>query len=162
MVTNETPAAESTAQFAKRIFNELQQTILAQEAGALAGEVAAIHDMRVGVRRLRVALSNFAVCLDKQERRRWRRRLNHLADALGGVRDLDVLIGTLQTNQSRHNADERLAIKALLRRLRARRRHRQQQLVIYLRSAEYLGFKQEGAAANAARMSEEEAHGQAA
>lgn len=160
MATNETPAAESTAQFAKRIFTELQQTILTQEAGALAGDVEAIHDMRVGVRRLRVALSNFAACLDKQERRTERRRLNKLAEALGNVRDLDVLSATLQNDQAQYSRDEQLAIAALRRRIKARRRRQQRQLIAYLRGAEYQDFKQQRRATAPSRAGEE--HGQAA
>lgn len=160
MATKEAPVAESTAQFAKRIFTELQQAILTQEAGAMTGDVEAIHDMRVGVRRLRVALSNFAACLDKRERRSQRRRLSRLADALGGVRDLDVLSAALQNDQAQYNADEQLAIAALLRRVHAQRRLRQRQLIAYLRGAEYQAFKEQYAAS--AQSSEEEEHGQGA
>ena len=160
MATKRTPSAESTAQFANRIFTELQQTILAQEASALAGEVAAIHDMRVGVRRLRVALSNFAACLDQRERRTQRQRLSKLADILGAVRDLDVLSAALQNDQARRNDDEQLAVAALLRRVHAQRRLRQRQLIAYLRGAEYRAFKQQYAAP--AALGAEEEHGQAA
>lgn len=160
MATKQAPAAESTAQFAKRIFTELQQTILTQEAGALAGDVEAIHDMRVGVRRLRVALSNFAVCLGKQERRTEQRRLNKLADALGSVRDLDVLSATLQNDQAQYSLDEQLAVAALRRRIKARRRRRQRRLIAYLRGAEYQEFKQQHRATAPARAEGE--HGQAA
>jgi CHAD domain-containing protein len=159
MAKKEAPVAESTAQFANRVFTELQQTILAHEAGALAGDVEAIHDMRVTVRRLRVALSNFAACLDKDEHRKQRHRLSNLADALGAVRDLDVSGAALQTDQVQANVDEQLAITALLRRVRAQRRLCQRQLIAYLRGAEYQDFKQQ---ISAAPPHAEEQHGQAA
>lgn len=164
MVTNETPRAESTAQFASSIFSELRQIILEQEPGALAGEVEAIHDMRVGVRRLRVALSNFAACLSKEERRRRRQHSQHLADALGKVRDLDVLIVALEAKQPTRSASERQAVKAILRRLRARRRHHQRRLVAFLNSAEYVHLKRAlmQDTTTAAPRHEEERHGQAA
>ena len=98
--------------------------------------------------------------MDKQERCTERRRLRKLADALGSVRDLDVLSIALQNDQAQHNADEQVAVVALLRRVRAQRRLRQRQLIAYLRGAEYQDFKQQQAAT--AQLREEEAHGQAA
>jgi len=144
MVTNEaSPQAETAARFARRLFCELQQAILQHEAGAVAGDVEAIHDMRVGIRRLRVALGNFAVCLPKEDRRRLRASLEHLANALGDTRDLDVMIGALNSKQANKPEDERAAILAFIRRLRARRRRRHGQLASYLQSEEYAGFKRE-------------------
>ena len=141
MVTKQTsPQAETAARFAQKLFRELQQAILRHETGALTGEVEAIHDMRVGIRRLRVALGNFAVCLSKEDRQRLRARLEHLADALGGTRDLDVMINALKSKQANKSEEERESINAFIRGLRARRRHRHGQLVNYLRSHEYAEF----------------------
>ena len=98
MERSEVPTRAASAEvgaFALRLFRELHGLILAQEAGARAGEVEAVHDMRVGIRRLRVALSNFRVCLSREDRQRLKARLEHLANALGGVRDLDVMIEAL-------------------------------------------------------------------
>jgi len=137
------PQAEATAQFAPRLFRELQQTILQHEPGALAGEVEAIHDMRVGIRRLRVALSNFAACLPKEDRRRLRANLERLAEALGGTRDLDVMIDALKLEQAGKADAERAALRALIGRLRARRRRRHRKLIAYLQSEEFASFKRQ-------------------
>lgn len=143
MTRNETPAAESTGQLAKRIFVELHRTILSHEAGALDGEVESVHDMRVAIRRLRVALSNFAVCLPKEDRKSLRSHLKHLADALGGVRDLDVMIEALKASLRNRSDQEKIAISAMIRRLKARRRSRLRTLINYLSGEEYAGFKRE-------------------
>ncbi len=143
MTTHATAAAESVEQLAKRTFAELHQSIVAQEAGSLAGDVEAIHDMRVTIRRLRVALSNFAVCAPKEDRKRLREQLENLADALGGVRDLDVMIAALKSQLLNRSNEERAAISALIRRLRDRRRLRLRALINYLRGEEYAGFKRE-------------------
>lgn len=143
MTTHETAAVESVAQLARRTFAELHQSIVAHEAGSLAGDVEAIHDMRVTIRRLRVALSNFAVCAPKEDRKRWREQLENLAGALGGVRDLDVMIAALKSQLLNHSGEEKAAISALIRRLRARRRLRLRALINYLRGEEYAGFKRE-------------------
>lgn len=143
MVINEASPAEATARFAQKVFCELQQSILQHETGALAGEVEAVHDMRVGIRRLRVALGNFRVCLPKEDRKRLRANLEHLADALGGVRDLDVMINALKSKQANRSTSSRTAISLFISRLRARRRRRHQQLIGYLQGEEYASFKRE-------------------
>jgi CHAD domain-containing protein len=135
--------AEATATFARRLFRDLQQAIIKHESGAIAGRVEAIHDMRVGIRRLRVALRNFADCLPKEDRRRLRTNLGHLADALGGTRDLDVMIGVLKSEQASKAEAERAVIGAFIGRLRARRRRSHRKLISYLQSEEFANFKHE-------------------
>lgn len=146
MATTETSSLVTTEEFAQKLFRELQQLILQYEAGALAGDVESVHDMRVGIRRLRVAINNFAECLRKKERRRWRRKLENLADALGGVRDLDVMIEAMKRHQvsgtEGRTKEDRIAIAAFVSRLRSRRRRAMQNLRAYLVGEEYLEFKQ--------------------
>src|SRR5262249_46490377 len=95
------------------------------------------------VRRLRVALSNFAACLLKKDRKRLQLRLENLADALGGVRDMDVMIAAMKASLHVRSDEEKLAISALIRRLQARRRSRLRALIKYLRGEEYADFKRE-------------------
>jgi CHAD domain-containing protein len=143
MDTNEPPCPESVEQLAKRIFVDLHLTIVSYESGSLAGDVESVHDMRVAVRRLRVALSNFAVCTTKEDRKRLRLRLEKLADALGGVRDMDVMIASLKASSTTRPEREKSAASALIGRLRARRRSRLRTLMNYLGGEEYAGFKRE-------------------
>jgi CHAD domain-containing protein len=134
---------ESVEQLARQVFTDLYQTIISHESGALAGDVESVHDMRVSVRRLRVALTNFAVCVPKEDRKRLRLRLENLADALGGVRDMDVMIAALKISPAPRPDQEKSAVSALIGRLRARRRSRLRALMKYLGGEEYLGFKRE-------------------
>lgn len=144
MVINEaSPPAEATEQFAQKVFCELQQSILQHEANAIAGEIEAVHDMRVGIRRFRVALGNFRVCLLKEDRERLRTNLEHLADALGGVRDLDVMMSALRSKLASRPSADRTAINSFIRRLRDRRRRRHRQLVNYLQGQQYASLKRE-------------------
>src|ERR1041385_2673603 len=106
-------------QTAKSLFAELHQAILSHEEGALSRDEDAVHDMRVASRRLRVALSNFAVCCKSSDRRRMQKLVGKLADALGGVRDLDVLVSALKKYQTTIAPSEQKYIEALIRRLRA-------------------------------------------
>ncbi len=175
MPTPETPEAESIEQLARRTFAELHRAIIFHETGALAGSVESIHDMRVSIRRLRVALSNFAFCLPRDERKRLRATLEHLANALGHVRDLDVMIELMKATMPNRSEPERAALAAVIRRLKARRRHRLRALIAYLHGDEYAGFKRQFPSETAAHAPEnaivvsatnphsvQEEHGQAA
>src|SRR5215468_3962548 len=141
MKMDEAYSQESVEQLAIRVFTDLHQTITSHESGSLDGDVEAIHDMRVAVRRLRVALSNFAVCVPKEDRKRLRLRSENLALALGNVRDLDVMIAVMKASLPTRSEEEKVAISALIRRLRARRRFRLRALKNYLRGEQYAAFK---------------------
>lgn len=144
MTLQETANRSVTAQqLARALGAELYASILAQEADVRRGEVEAIHDMRVATRRLRVVLANFAVCWTKAERRQIKQWLQGLADALGAVRDLDVLLATLRRQRAQLAPSERPLVTALLQRLRQQRRRRQAALLVYLESAAYRDFKQD-------------------
>jgi CHAD domain-containing protein len=131
----------STGQFATGVIVELYRSIIAQEQAAIAGDVDAIHDMRVAIRRLRVALSNFASTLSREDRRRLQSRLKHLAEPLGEVRDFDIMIAALESRLTADSGHE--AIKAVISRLRDRRRRRLRKLVAYLSGEEFADFKRE-------------------
>ena len=143
MNTHEDPTPESVAQLANQVFSELHQTIISHESGSLDGNVESVHDMRVAIRRFRVALSNFAVCFPPKARKGLLVKLKNLADALGGVRDMDVMIAAMKTSLRTSSGGEESTISALIRRLRARRRSRLRVLRNYLRGEEYAGFKHE-------------------
>ena len=68
------------------------------EPAVQAGDPEGIHQMRVGVRRLRVAISIFSELLRGEQTDRIKRDLKWLAAKLGPVRDLDVFI----QNKVRH------------------------------------------------------------
>jgi CHAD domain-containing protein len=140
---NELPRSESVEQLASQVFTDLHRTIISHESGSLAGDIDSVHDMRVTVRRLRVALSNFAVCVPKENRKRLKSNLENLADALGGVRDMDVMIAAMKTLSPTIQTQEKSAASALIGRLRARRRSRLRALIKYLGGEEYAGFKRE-------------------
>jgi inorganic triphosphatase YgiF len=69
------------------------EQILGNQAPAYRGEdVEGVHQMRVGVRRLRSALRLFRPVLPRSELRPLERELRWLARELGAVRDLDVFV----------------------------------------------------------------------
>jgi triphosphatase len=64
--------------------------ILRNEPAALAGRPDGVHRMRVGIRRLRAALSAFREIVPDDQRRWASKELRSLADTLGEARNLDV------------------------------------------------------------------------
>lgn len=134
---------DTTARLVERTFAELYATIIAQEPGVRHGDIEAIHDMRVASRRLRVALSNFGACWTKEQRRQIKFWIQSLADALGEVRDLDVLMESLKPQQASLAVMERHLLTNLIERLRKQRKRRFHTLLLFLDDALYAGFKNE-------------------
>lgn len=133
--------SQSVSAVAGRILAGLHAQIIIHEAGAVAGDVEAIHGMRVGIRRMRVAISNFSYCLDAEERRRARAEIESLAGSLGQVRDLDVMIESIQSALSQRPPEDREHIASLIRRLERRRARHLAKLRQFLAGEEYAGFK---------------------
>ncbi len=130
-------------QLAGSVFADHYQALVSQEAGVFSSEVEAVHDMRVATRRLRVALSNFAVCCDPGIRRSLRAQLGRLADQLGAVRDLDVMLAALKRRKAELPAAQKPFLRGLIRRLQARRLRCRRRLRGFLRGADYAEFKRE-------------------
>jgi len=135
------PSSETLAELATRVFDHLHQILPSYEAAALRGDQEAIHDMRVTARKLRVAMSNFAPCLSVELRRRTMSQLTLLADALGRVRDIDVMLESLTAIEENLPPTRRDMIADLGVRLRRRRRYHQRRLGLYLRDEEYAHLK---------------------
>ena len=128
---------ETMAELARETFASLQETLFSFEPGAKTGEVEAIHDMRVTTRRLRVALSNFAVCFPREAGRELKSRLEEIADALGRVRDLDVMLEALATLGAESPEARKAMTANLPSRLRRRRRYHVQRMREYFKGENY-------------------------
>jgi CHAD domain-containing protein len=81
-----------------------------------ADEVEALHDMRVGSRRLRAALALFAGVFPKTEFRDLDKQVGSITDALGAVRDLDVQLDALRSLQASVPPNEAYGISRLIER----------------------------------------------
>ena len=66
--------------------------IAANEPAVTAADPEGVHQMRVGVRRLRAAIAVFSELLDGEQTEQIKRDLKWLAGKLGPVRDLDVFL----------------------------------------------------------------------
>lgn len=91
---------QSAVTGASRLYFFLWDEAWQHAPGTLDGDAKALHDLRVQLRRLRTALSNFAGGKDapllspslRREARAQSAALSKLGDRLGAVRDADVLI----------------------------------------------------------------------
>ncbi|GAA2620749.1 CYTH and CHAD domain-containing protein [Actinomadura fulvescens] len=71
--------------------NDQVAAVLKWDPKARLGEDDAVHQMRVATRRIRSALQSYRAILDRERTDPLRVELKRLADALGEVRDLEVL-----------------------------------------------------------------------
>jgi CHAD domain-containing protein len=107
---------------ATRVLTERLDALMEHEAGTRLGtDPEDLHDMRVASRRLRAALEAFAVCYRGKQFRRIAKQTKELTDALGGVRDSDVLLGRMAAYAETVPPDERPAISGFIRRIEAER-----------------------------------------
>ncbi|MGI8687430.1 MAG: CHAD domain-containing protein [Thermomicrobiales bacterium] len=107
---------------AAAVLTERLDALMEHEAGTRAGTVPEeLHDMRVASRRLRAAVEAFAVCYRGKEFARVAKQTKELTDALGGVRDSDVLLTRMEAYAATVPPDERLAIATFIARIRAGR-----------------------------------------
>jgi CHAD domain-containing protein len=96
-----------------------------------------LHRMRVAVRRWRALLRAATPMLKPKWVRKLRNRLEWLGDALGPVRDLDVLRDYLRAEAALLARGEQQAIKPLLEALTAERARAQVRMLDALRSPRY-------------------------
>jgi CHAD domain-containing protein/CYTH domain-containing protein len=85
-----------------------------------AGDAEALHDFRVGLRRLRSTVRAYADQLDDSIGGKDRARLKALAAATGASRDGEVMIAWMQARADRLSGAEKPGLDWLLERLRAR------------------------------------------
>ena len=112
--------------------------MLAREPGARTGEVSEeLHGMRVATRRQRAAWRVFGAAFEERPTARHRLRLRTLGAALGGVRDLDVLIEAAEAYRDRQTLEEGAAFDRLIRSWRSRRDLARIDLVTELDSPRY-------------------------
>lgn len=118
-------------------FRMMQENTDATRAGLMEKEptlegVKALHDMRVGSRRLRAALSVFGSVFPPDDFRKFNRQLGDITDALGSVRDFDVQIASLQSLHDRLPENEAYGIARLIARQTKKRDKQRKVLLLQL------------------------------
>ena len=113
----------------------------AREKGTRDGsDLEDLHDMRVSTRRMRAAWRIFDDAFKPGRTRKLRRRLRVIADRLGAVRDLDVLIEGLESYRLGLDPDQRPGLEPLLAVWRRQRTSARDLLISELDSRRYASF----------------------
>jgi len=90
------PALRTPAvQVAGAVLREKLRTVRRHERGVRAADLDAVHDMRVGTKRLRESMRLFRPVLPRARAKRYLRTIDRLNDTLGQARDPDVLLVAL-------------------------------------------------------------------
>jgi triphosphatase len=100
--------------------SSLRQITLNEE-GVRARDAEAVHEMRVGLRRLRAAMSTFKQLLGDSESERIKAGVKWLTEELGPARDIDVLVNETPAleHETQHHAAEIGQLAAVLEGRRA-------------------------------------------
>ncbi|MEX0754541.1 MAG: CHAD domain-containing protein [Actinomycetota bacterium] len=109
----------------------------ADEDLRLGEDPESVHRARVAIRRLRSDLRTWRDLLDPAWGSRLREELGWLSEALGAVRDADVLTDRLRAAAASLSEEDAVAVERLLARLRERRRHAHDELLTRMRSDRY-------------------------
>ena len=100
------PGMASGEAFRAIVRNCLHQ-IIANEPGVRTGDAEALHQMRIGLRRLRAAITAFAKVSSDSKQDRIKRELKTATNKLGPARDLDVFAADVFKHLSETGAGEK-------------------------------------------------------
>jgi CHAD domain-containing protein len=126
------PAALTCAAAFQRLATACLAEIAANQHGAGLGQVDAIHRMRVGITRLRAAVSFFAPMSIDELWPQLKDELRWLNRALGSARDVDVVVENL-----RHQRFRKLTLEGIEQDLQRRSKATRSRLNNALRSARF-------------------------
>lgn len=135
---------DTMAEAGRKVLLDQLVKMLQHEEGSRSGEsVDDVHDMRVASRRIRSTLQLLEAYYKPKMVRVYRRQLRKVAQALGAVRDLDVLIADLQQYQSTLDDAHTGDIQAVIDKLDKERGELRHDLVRVLDKGEYRRFVQD-------------------
>jgi CHAD domain-containing protein len=114
-----------------RIIETRFDEMMRHKAGTILGrDPEELHDMRVASRRLRAVMDVAGGCFPKQYRY-YHRTVKELTDALGGVRDCDVMREALIAYRDRRPETERPGINRMLQNLKVERDARRLEMLAF-------------------------------
>jgi CHAD domain-containing protein len=133
------PAPRSFEELRDRLREQLREIERHDPGTRLGRDPESLHDMRVGVRRLRALLraGKELVATDTVE---LDGRLKELGQVLGEVRDLDVLLARLEAEAAELGGEDATRARRLLAVLRTERSCSRSRLLAALRSDQYLAL----------------------
>ncbi len=130
-------SSEITTKEAFRIIgNGCLRQLIANEPAMIAGDVEALHQMRVALRRLRAAISAFSNVVADSEWRGIKAELRWITGELGPARDLDVFIAEVLEPLRAQNPKEP-GVLGVVRDFKRRRARAHEETVASIRSARF-------------------------
>lgn len=133
---------ETVAVAARRVFQRQFEQFLSRAYGlAYDRDREYVHEMRVALRRLRAALRVLGDGVHEETLTKFRAELKWLADNLGPVRDLDVLLAFLASYAAQAPEGHRPFLDGLVRAQRRRRRQCYRGLVDAVESPRFRRFR---------------------
>jgi CHAD domain-containing protein len=134
---------DSMAEAGRKILLRNFVQMLSHEPGARTGEeIENVHQMRVATRRMRSAFRVFKPYYKTKVVQSFVKSLKTIADALGVIRDLDVMIDDLEQHQAKLAQPDQPAHQATIDQLNARRDKTRGKLIVLLDSDAYQQFVQ--------------------
>lgn len=106
----------------KVIWTRFEEMMSFRDAALAGKDPEGVHDMRVATRRLRAALELFGDVFPKRRLKPLLQEVKGLADALGEVRDRDVLIDRLRADLRGRPPAQRVVLRDLMGELEEQRK----------------------------------------
>lgn len=132
---------ESLSEGMRRMLRRQFEKMLARAEAVQHGEdVEDIHQMRVATRRLRASLQIVETAFEPKMIKRFRKELRRIAQALGTVRDQDVLLEHVRDYQAGLPEEEQLTMLPLLDAISERRAKARARLLEELEAKRYTKF----------------------
>jgi CHAD domain-containing protein len=113
-------AAMPTAQAFRAIARNCLKQLVANEPPMVAGDGEALHQMRIGLRRLRAAISTFSSVVADSDCERIKSELRWISRKLSPARDLDILVAEVLAPLRQEHGDD-AGVAGLCRDFRRRR-----------------------------------------
>jgi len=113
------PAGIATADAFRIVAGSVLRQIISNQPAVQAGNPDGVHQMRIGLRRMRAAISIFAELLQDAETDRLKRELRWLTGRLGPARDLHLLARQIRRSRSSDAARLRRLADVEIRRAQA-------------------------------------------
>jgi CHAD domain-containing protein len=116
--------------------------MLSHEQGTLQGDdEEELHDMRVATRRMRSAFDIFSPAFEPKVIKRYRRGLRNVANVLGKVRDMDVILGNALAYRKDLAEAKYLGFEPLLSEWKRQIEKQRTKMTKHLESEAYQNFK---------------------
>ncbi len=123
---------------AARALHFATEALTREQSAAAAGEVEAVHQLRVATRRLRAIVELFSSIIHATRVKLWRRDLGWVATQAGAVRECDVIAEVIRDRARRIEPALADSLEPIYAALAARRKAQQVSLAAALLSSSYL------------------------